>query len=120
MQNKNGKLVKASPESVSAAGAAGVSASVQAGGGMVSNIWDQPGDDVYPISSFTYLIIYKDLSYVKDQAKANTLVDFFRWCTTDGQKAAAAKGYAPLDVELQKKVGDLLGTLTFNGQPIKM
>ena len=115
LQNKSGKFVKASPQSVSAAGTAGV----HSGDSVVSNIWDEVGDDVYPISSFTYLIVYKDLSYVRDESKANTLVDFFKRSTTDGQKAASAKGYAPLDSDLQKKVGDLLDSLTFKGQPLR-
>ena len=31
----------------------------------VRNIWDQDGDDSYPIASFTYMIVYKDLKNVK-------------------------------------------------------
>ncbi|MBV8781228.1 MAG: phosphate ABC transporter substrate-binding protein PstS [Phycisphaerae bacterium] len=115
LQNKDGKFVKASPESVSAAGAAATAS----GSSVITNIWNQSGDNSYPISSFTYLIVYKDLAYVKDEAKAKTLVDFLKWATTGGQDETGPKGYAPLDSELQKKVGETISSLTFNGQPVK-
>src|SRR5439155_18729757 len=63
MKNKSGKFVKASPESVAAAGAGAVD---KMGASLAVDIWDQPGDDTYPISAFTYIIVYKDLGYLKD------------------------------------------------------
>ncbi len=59
VQNKNGKFVKASPASVSAAG--GGAAAQLKGNILAANIWNQPGDDAYPIASFTYLLVYKDM-----------------------------------------------------------
>jgi phosphate transport system substrate-binding protein len=58
---------------------------------------------VYPVSSFTWLLLYQDLP---DKQVAKTLVDFLQWALTDGQKFAADLGYAPLpktvvDLELK-------------------
>jgi phosphate transport system substrate-binding protein len=117
LQNKDGNFVKASPDSVSAAGAAGVAAGD--GSKLTVDIWNQSGAGAYPISSFTYIIVYKDLSYLKDQTKAQTLVDFLTWATSDGQSLSAAAGYAPLAADVQKKVSDVIGSLTFSGQPMK-
>jgi phosphate ABC transporter phosphate-binding protein len=117
LQNKSGKFVKASPDSVSAAGTAALA---KGGDSLTVNIWNQDGDDAYPISSFTYIIVYKDLAYLKDQAKAQTLVDFLTWATSSsGQDLAGPKGYAPLSADVQKKVSDAISALTYDGQPVK-
>ena len=117
LKNKDGSFVKPSTDSVSAAGTAGVAAGD--GSTLTVNIWNQSGADVYPISTFTYIIVYKDLEYLKDPTKAQTLVDFLTWATTDGQSLSAAAGYAPLSADVQKKVGDVLSALTYSGQPLK-
>jgi phosphate ABC transporter phosphate-binding protein len=116
LKNKDGVFVKASPDSVSAAGAAAIA---NGGSDLTSSIWNQSGANTYPISSFTYIIVYKDLDYLKDPAKAQTLVDFLNWATTDGQRLSAALGYAPLSAEVQGKVSDVIGSLTYSGQPLK-
>jgi len=116
VQNKNGKFVKASPASVSAAGSGAVE---QMGKTLAVNIWSQAGDEAYPISAFTYVIVYRDLSYMKDQARAKALVDFLAWATTDGQKLAPDMDYAPLAEAVQKKAAEVLGTLVFDGKPLR-
>ena len=57
------------------------------------SITNAPGKGVYPISSFTWLLLYE---HPKDMARAKTLVDFVKWALTDGQKYCAELGYAPL------------------------
>ncbi len=57
------------------------------------SITNAPGDDAYPISSFTWLLFYEN---PKDKGAAKIMVDFMRWALTDGQKYAADLGYAPL------------------------
>jgi phosphate transport system substrate-binding protein len=107
MQNKNGKFVKASPDTVSAAGGGAVG---QMGDSLAVNIWDQPGDNAYPISSFTYIIVQQDLSGLgKD--KSDALVAFLTWATHDGEKLAPDMDYAPLAPEVQKKVDEAIAGL---------
>ena len=118
VQNKNGKFVKASPQSVSMAGEGAV-------GGMKghvvhANIWNQPGDQAYPIASFTYLIVYKDLGNVKSHEQAKALAEFLWWATHDGEKLAADLDYAPLSPAVQKKVEEALKVITYKGQALNV
>ena len=39
------------------------------------------------------MLVYQDLSYLKDQNKAKALVEFLQWATHDGQKLAGALDY---------------------------
>jgi len=117
MQNGEGKFVKASAESVSAAGAE--PAAKMSGNVLAAELWNQPGEKTYPIASFTYLIVYKDLRNVPDQASAQALVSFLWWAVHDGQKNAIDLGYAPLAPEVQRKVEEALRQVTFKGEALK-
>jgi phosphate transport system substrate-binding protein len=90
VQNANGKFVKASIDSVTAAAA---EAAKQMPADYRVSITNAPGDAVYPISSFTWLLLYQD---PKDKAQGKAMVDFMKWALTDGQKFAADLGYAPI------------------------
>lgn len=112
VKNKDGKFVRASADSVSAAGVA--SAAGLAGNHLTADIWNQSGADAYPISAFTYLIVYKDLGNLKSQQEAEALIDFLTWATSgDGQKIATEMGYAPLSKPVQEKVGAAIKSLSF-------
>jgi phosphate transport system substrate-binding protein len=117
MQNDSGKMVKASPQSVSAAGEGAVK-DMDEQKTLAVRLWARDGEDVYPIASFTYLICYKDLSYLKDQSKAQAIVDFFWYATHDGQSKAVDMTYAPLSPGVQQRVEQALSTVTFNGQAL--
>lgn len=118
VQNKDGKFVKASSESVSAAGA-GPAAKMQ-GQILAADIWDQPGEQAYPIASFTYLIVYKDLRNLPDKKSAQDVVSFLWWVTHDGQKHAMEIGYAPLAPEVQAKVEQALKGVNYKGEALKV
>jgi phosphate transport system substrate-binding protein len=87
VQNASGKFVKASIGSVTAAAAA---AARQMPSDFRVSITNAPGEGVYPISSFTWLLFYQD---PKDKAQARAMVDFMKWALTDGQKFAGEMGY---------------------------
>jgi phosphate transport system substrate-binding protein len=90
VQNAAGEFIKASTDSVTAAATA-------ASGAMPKDfrvsITNAPGKGVYPISSFTWLLLYEN---PKDKAQSKVMVDFMKWALTDGQKFATTLGYAPL------------------------
>ncbi|MEM2989161.1 MAG: phosphate ABC transporter substrate-binding protein PstS [Candidatus Bathyarchaeia archaeon] len=65
------------------------------------SIVDADGEGSYPIASFTYLLVYKDLSYM-GRDKAQALVDFLRWAVTEGQKYCKDLYYVPLPPEVQR------------------
>ena len=90
VQNAAGEFVKASVDSVTKAAAA--AATTMPPDFRVS-ITNAQGPGAYPISSFTWLLMYAD---PKDKASARAMVDFVKWALTDGQKYAADLGYAPL------------------------
>jgi phosphate transport system substrate-binding protein len=96
VQNASGKFVTASLESVTAAAAA--AASKMPADFRVS-ITNAPGDAAYPISSFTWLLLYEN---PKNRAQAKVMVDFVKWALTDGQKFARDLGYAPLPENVVK------------------
>ena len=41
-----------------------------------------PGKDAYPISSFTYLLVYETQT---DAAKGKKLIDFIKWAIHEGE-----------------------------------
>ena len=90
VQNAAGEFVKASVVAVTAAAAEAVK-SMPAD--FRVSITNAPGKGVYPISSFTWILLYEN---AKDKAQAKVMVDFMKWALTDGQKFAPDLGYAPL------------------------
>jgi phosphate ABC transporter phosphate-binding protein len=117
LQNKAGKFVLPTADAVSAAASA--AAVKMHGDQLTAGIWDQDGDKSYPISSFTYLIVYKDLGYLKDAGRAKALVDFLTWAATVGQGKAAELDYAPVGGEVSAKVKQAIESLSFSGSPVK-
>ena len=121
IQNKEGNFVEATLNSTKAAVQSYV-ASLPKGDGVWTDVSlvNAPGADSYPIASFSYLLLYKELSTNPnlDQAKAKALVDFISWAITDGQKQAESLDYVPLPDGVVKLNQDTLKSLTFNGQPL--
>jgi phosphate transport system substrate-binding protein len=105
VKNMNGKFVKASIDSVTAAAAA---AAKQMPADYRVSITNAPGDGVYPISSFTWMLLYQD---PKDKKQGKAMVDFMKWALTDGQKFATDLGYAPLPEAVVKLEMTALGKI---------
>jgi phosphate transport system substrate-binding protein len=100
-----GEFVKSSLQSVTAAAA---SAAKQMPADFRVSITNAPGKGVYPISSFTWLLLYES---PKDKAKAKVMNEFVKWALTDGQKECAPLGYAPLPAEVVKLEMDQLAKI---------
>ena len=98
VQNAAGQFVKADAKTVSAAAAA--TAKSMPADYRVS-IVNAPGNDSYPISTFTWLLIP---SKIDDAQKRKNLVEFLHWMLKDGQNSAAGLGYAPLPANVAKMV----------------
>ncbi len=117
VKNKDGKFVKATAAAISKSGEGAVDA--MKGSLLTADIWNQPGDESYPISAFTYLLLYKDLKNVKNADQAQALVDFLWWASHDGQKISTEMGYAPIAPAVQKKIEEAIKSLSFGGKPIQ-
>jgi len=96
VQNASGAFVKASVQAVTAAAA---SAATNMPPDFRVSITNAPGKDAYPVSSFTWLLLYQD---PKEKAQSKIMVDFVKWALTDGQKYCADLGYAPLPPNVVK------------------
>ena len=90
VQNASGEFINASLESVTAAAA---EAAAKMPADFRVSITNASGKGVYPIASFTWLLLYEN---PKDKAMSKTFMDFMTWMLTDGQKFAKDLGYAPL------------------------
>jgi phosphate transport system substrate-binding protein len=90
VQNMSGRFVRASLDGVTASAAAAANAMPA---DFRVSITNAPGENVYPISSFTWLLVYQ---HQKDAAKGKIITDFMHWMLKDGQKYCADLGYAPL------------------------
>ena len=95
VQNAAGEFVKASPETVTNAAAA-----AQIPDDFRVSITNASGAGAYPISSFTWLLLYQNPN---DAGRARVMNDFVRWAITDGQKFASELGYAPLPDNVVKQ-----------------
>jgi phosphate transport system substrate-binding protein len=83
------------------------------------SLLDAPGADSYPIASFSYLLLYKELSTNIDSMEmAQALAQFINWAITDGQQFASPLHYVPLPESVVQHNQQTLRSLTFNGQPV--
>ena len=94
LKNKAGSFVDANFEAVSAA-AAGMAGKMPAD--LRVSITDAEGKASYPISGFTWLLVYENMN---NKEKANAIVNFLRWALSDGQSYAKELYYAPLPKEV--------------------
>ena len=90
VQNSSGKFVKADLASVTAAAAA---AAKDMPDDFRVSITNQPGPTVYPVSSFTWLLIPAQIS---DATKRDAIKGFLKWMLTDGQGYNEGLAYARL------------------------
>jgi len=72
------------------------------------SITNAPGKSAYPISSFTWLLLYEN---PKEKDRSKTMIEFFKWALTEGQKYCAALGYAPLPAGVVKMETAALGKI---------
>jgi phosphate transport system substrate-binding protein len=111
VRNKAGQFVQASIEAVTAA-AAETAKALPANTDYRISIVDAPGAGSYPISSFTWILVYQKQS---DAVKGKKLVDFLNWALTEGEKSAVTLDYAPLPAEMATTVKAKIATIDVSG-----
>ena len=119
VENADGtNFVLPSMQSIAAASAGAAPALPQAHESWYGiSIINAPGDDSYPISTFTYLLVYENLNNVtNDPDTAQSLVHMIHWMITDGQKFSESLHYVPIAPEVQKIGIDGLKRVQFNGE----
>jgi phosphate transport system substrate-binding protein len=105
VQNAEGEFVRPSIEAATAAAAAAVSSMPR---DFRVSITNAPGKGVYPISSFTWILLYESH---RDRKRSRQMVEFMKWAFTDGQKLARDLGYAALPPEVVKLALAALGRI---------
>ncbi len=111
IRNKSGVFVKPSILSVSAAGNTEIPADTRA------TISDTAAKDGYPISAFTWILVYPEQNYGgRAQAKAKAMAKLLWWMTHEGQMYCKDLLYAPLPKAMVGKAEALIRSIRFNGQ----
>ena len=96
IKNKAGNFIQPSSENVAKA-----VDGVKIPGDFKVSITNSPNPDSYPISGFTWLLVYKKQ---KDVVKGKALVDFLNWAITEGQQYSDSLYYAPLPADLVERI----------------
>jgi len=113
VKNKAGKFIEPTLKSVSAA------ANVKIPDDTDISLTDTDAAAGYPISSFTWLIFYKEQNYggkAKDRAEA--LAKLLMWTVNEGQRYVEPLKYAPLSKEAAAKANKLIRSMTYNDKPL--
>jgi phosphate transport system substrate-binding protein len=111
IQNAAGNFVLPSIESVTAA-AASAAPKLGPGTDYRVSIVNAPGAGAYPLSSFTWLLVYERHP---DPAKGRLIADFLRWVYGPGQQSAAPLDYAPLPGEMANRLRQRVDSLQVAG-----
>ena len=98
LQNKNGKFVSPDDLTFAAAAAGADWFSVP---GMGISIVDQKGDTVWPVTTASFIIMYKDPADKKSSAE---VLKFFDWSFKNGKKMAEELDYVSLPDVLTKQI----------------
>jgi phosphate transport system substrate-binding protein len=107
LRNAAGQFVAPTIESVTAA-AAGAAKALPPTTDFRVSIVNAPGREAYPISSFTWLLVYANQT---DATKGKKLVEFMRWAFHEGEQAASSLDYAPLPVNMLAMLDKRLTTI---------
>lgn len=81
---------------------------------------NSPNPDAYPISTFTWLLVYKEQNYNnRTLEQAQELQRFLRFMIGEEAGISAKKThYAPLPPVVRGKAEIVISSMTYNGQPI--
>jgi len=108
VKNKKGNFVTATLASTSRA------ADTNLPDDMKVSLTDADAPEGYPISGFTWILVYKDQSYGdKTEDKAKELVKLLWWMTHEGQKNAEPLEYAPLSKKAVEKAEKLIKSISY-------
>ena len=114
LMNANGELVKPTSESISAAASGDIPADTR------TSITNSSAKGAYPISCFTWILIYKEQAYAKRSAEqAQATLDLLHYILSkDAQKITSEVHYAPLPQKAVELSLQNLKQVTFDGKPL--
>ncbi len=114
VQNKNGEFVEPKAESISASASGTIPDDTR------TSITDSDAPGAYPISCFTWLIIYKEQNYSsRSMEQALATLDLLRYVISDdAQKMTSEVHYAPLPEKAKELSLKNLKTVTYDGKTL--
>jgi phosphate transport system substrate-binding protein len=113
IKNASGNFITPSIDAVTAAASGSLATTPD---DLRVSITNAAGADAYPISSYTYILVYKAQ---KDAAKGKALVDFLWWGIHDGEGFAKDLQYAPLPADIVKRAEAKINSVTANGTALR-
>jgi phosphate transport system substrate-binding protein len=113
VQNKAGNFITPTVESTKAA------SNIQLPEDSRVSLTNTDAPDGYPISGFTWALIYKEQNYnSRSQDRATKLLKLLNWNIHEGQKFCEGLNYAPLSPAAVTVAENILKSATYNGKPI--
>ena len=113
VKNKNGRFVTPTIASTSLA------ADINLPDDMRVSLTDTDASGGYPISGFTWILVYKEQNYAdRSEEKAKELVKLLWWMTHEGQKHAEPLHYAPLSKKAVEKAEKLIKSISYKEKPL--
>jgi phosphate transport system substrate-binding protein len=113
IKNASGEFIEPALEAVSLAGQTELPEDTRV------SITETGAEGGYPISGFTWLILYKEQNYGgRSREKAEELVRLMWWMIHEGQAFAEPLHYAPLPAGAVHKAEVILRSVTYGGEHI--
>ncbi len=113
IKNKSGNFITPSIASTSAAG------NIQLPEDAKIFLTDTEAADGYPISGFTWALIYQDQNYAKrSEGRAQNLAKLLWWNIHEGQQYCEPLHYAPLSPAAVAVAEKILKSATYNGKAL--
>ena len=111
LKNRAGNYVDATLETISAA------ANVELPNDMRATITDSNDPNAYPLSLFTWILVYKDQKYDnRTIEEGEDLIKLLQYVISpEGQKVAAQINYAPLSEQAIEKNRNLINEINYGG-----
>ncbi|EGF91579.1 phosphate ABC transporter, phosphate-binding protein PstS [Asticcacaulis biprosthecium C19] len=112
LQNKAGQFPAPGADSFAAAAASADWANAP---GNYVLLLDQPGEQAWPITGATFILVYKDQ---KAAAKGTAVLQYFDWAYQNGDAAAAELDYVPMPASVKTMVRQQWSQVTSEGKPV--
>jgi phosphate transport system substrate-binding protein len=113
LRNKHGRYIEPSPVSITQA------ASVNLPGDTRLSITNADAPLGYPMSSFTWLLVYGEQAYKKRPfERAAELVKLLWWVTHEAQKYTEPLHYGPLPEEAVRRGEVIIKSVTYDGKRV--
>lgn len=113
VKNKSGNFIEPNSNSISKAAEVDIPKDTRV------SIVNTDNKEGYPISSFTWILVYKEQNYGgRDLNKAKALVELLKWINSEAQDYNESLLYAKLPDTVRKINEENIKSITYGGKPI--